>query len=267
MFHLIGNLKMNMLSSDEAEQYLSVLKREMKDHRYQYVRTILCPPFLYLSQFAHLPGGVHSGAQNVFWEKGGAYTGEVSPLMLKNAGVTAVIVGHSERRGIFGETNEIVKKKVDALLKHLLMPIVCIGETEEERRADETDRILTLQVQSIFADLSKMQAEKVMIAYEPRWAIGTDVLPTSQEILQVRVLLRKLLTEMFDAETANKIAVIYGGSVKSSFLPSVSWEAGMDGVLVGRESLFPYEIVKMMNLFEEEAKKEKNNHSDKKQSL
>ncbi len=257
MFYVIGNLKMNMLSSDEAEQYMTVLKREMKSQNYSHVETILCPPFPYLSQFSHLPKGVTCGAQNVFWEKSGAYTGEISPLMLKNAGVTSVIIGHSERRGLMGETNEIVKKKVTAALKHLLVPIVCIGETEEERRAEETDRILTLQVQSIFADLSKLQAEKIILAYEPRWAIGTDTLPTSQEILQVRVLLRKFLTEMFDAETAEKIVVVYGGSVKSSFLPAVSWEAGMDGVLVGRESLFPYEMVKMMQIFETQAVKEK----------
>jgi triosephosphate isomerase len=173
--------------------------------------------------------------------------------MLKNAGATTVIIGHSERRGIHGETNEVVKKKTLAALKHLLIPIVCIGETAEERRADDTARVLEQQVRSIFEGLSRLQAETVIVAYEPRWAIGTDTLPTSQEILQVRVLLRKILTEEFDAELADRITIIYGGSVKSSFLPQVTWEAGMDGVLVGRESLFPYEIVKMMNILEEHA--------------
>lgn len=262
-FHVVGNLKMNMLSHEEALQYIAVLKRELKDHAYRHVKTTLCPPFLYLSDFSYLPKGIECGAQDVFWEKSGAYTGEISPLMLKNAGVTAVIIGHSERRAILGETNEIVKKKISAALKNLLIPIVCIGETEEERHAEETDRILSLQVQSIFADLSKLQAEKIMIAYEPRWAIGTDQLPTSQEILQVRVLLRKILSEMFDAETADKISVLYGGSVKSSFLPAVSFEAGMDGVLVGRESLFPYEIAKMMNIFEERATAEQEEKNKK----
>jgi triosephosphate isomerase len=147
----------------------------------------------------------------------------------------------------------VVKKKTLAALKHLLVPIVCIGETAEERRTEETARVLEAQVRSIFADLSRMQAEKVIIAYEPRWAIGTDTLPTSGEILQVRVLLRKILTEQYDAQLAERIIILYGGSVKSSFLPAVTWEAGMDGVLVGRESLFPYEIVKMMNILEEHA--------------
>ncbi len=253
LFHVVGNLKMNMLSREEAIQYLTVLKREIKGKKYQHVKTILCPPFLYLHDFGNLPLGVECGAQNVFWEKSGAYTGEVSPLMLKNAGVTSVIIGHSERRTVQGETNEVVKLKVSAALKHLLVPIVCIGETETERQAGETARVLELQVRSIFVELSKLQAEKIILAYEPRFAIGTDQLPSSQEILQVRVLLRKVLTEAFDAETANRIVILYGGSVKSSFLPAVSFEAGMDGVLVGRESLFPYEMVK---IFEEHVIKE-----------
>lgn len=250
LLYVVGNLKMNMLSHEEAEQYITVLKREVKGRVYQYTKGILCPPFLYVREFSRVPVGFECGAQDVFWEKSGAYTGEVSPVMLKNAGTSSVIIGHSERRTWLGETNDIVKQKVTAALKHLLVPIVCIGETHEERLSQETDRVLDLQVRSIFSGMSKLQAEKIILAYEPRWAIGTDRLPTSQEILQVRVLIRKILTELFDADCAEKIVVIYGGSVKSSYLPSVSWEAGMDGVLVGRESLFPYEIVKMMNLFE-----------------
>ena len=252
-FFVIGNLKMNMLSSEEALQYVSVLKREATGRTYQAVTGVICPSFLYLDIFEEMPRGIEKGAQNVFWEKNGAYTGEISPLMLKNAGVNYVIIGHSERRTFQGETNEIVKKKTLCALKHLLVPIVCIGEMKEERQADDTARVLKLQLQSIFSELSKMQAEKIIIAYEPRWAVGTDQLPTTQEILQVRILIRKMLTEIFDAELADRVVVLYGGSVKSSILPAVSFEAGMDGVLVGRESLFPYEMIKMMDLLEEHA--------------
>jgi len=251
MFYVVGNLKMNMLSHEEAEQYVAVLKREIKAKEYRFVKSILCPPFPYLREFSRLPAGVESGAQDMFWEKSGAYTGEVSPLMLKNAGATSVLIGHSERRQYQHETDETVKKKTTAALKHLLTPIVCIGETAEERARQDTDRVIDAQVRSIFAGLSKLQAESVLLAYEPRYAIGTDTLPTSQEILQVRVLIRKILTELFESETAEKVTVLYGGSVKSSFLPAVSYEAGMQGVLVGRESLFPYEIVKMMNILED----------------
>lgn len=243
---------MNMLSKEEAEQYISVLKRESKDKQYEHVIGILCPSFLYLPLFTNLPKGIESGAQNMFWEKSGAYTGEISPMMLRDAKVGYVIIGHSERRFLHGETNQVVKLKVEAALKNIITPIVCIGETKEERKREETSDIIDHQVRSIFLGLSKLQAEKVILAYEPRWAIGSDQLPTTAEILQVRVLLRKILTELFDAQTAGKVSVIYGGSVKSSFLGAVSWEAEMDGVLVGRESLFPYEVIKMMNILEEQ---------------
>lgn len=255
-FYVVGNTKMNLLSREEAEQYVSVLRREAQGRHFGNVTAIVCPPFVHLSRFDHLPEGIAKGAQNTFWEKSGAYTGEISPAMLKNEGVEYVLVGHSERRLYGGETDEIVRSKADAAFRHHLVPIVCVGETGEERRAEKTDQVLTRQAESVFAGLSKLQAEKIILAYEPRWAIGTDTLPTTEEIFQVRVMLRKLLTGMFDAQTAERIAVLYGGSVKSAFLGAVSWEAGMDGVLVGRESLFPYELVKMMGMFQEEADRE-----------
>lgn len=255
-FYVVGNLKMNMLSREEVAQYLAVLKREAEGKKFQHVTLVVCPSFLYLSQFDDLPQGIAKGAQNLFSEKSGAYTGEISPVMLKNDGVEYVILGHSERRRYGGETDEMIRGKTLAAIKNHLIPIVCVGETKEERHAEETDSVLSTQIKTIFSGLSKLQAEKVIVAYEPCWAIGTDSIPTTQEILQARVLLRKLFTEMFDAQTAGRITVLYGGSVKSSFLPQVSWEAEMDGVLVGRESLFPYELVKMMSLFEEEAKRQ-----------
>ena len=255
-FYVVGNLKMNMLSREEAAQYLVVLKRELQGKQYKHVTGVVCPPFLYLSRFDGLPTGIKKGAQNFFPEKSGAYTGEISPLMLKDDGVEYVIVGHSERRQYAGETDVVAREKVLSALKHLLIPIVCIGETKAERRAEETEDVLEMQVKTIFSDLSKLQAEKIIVAYEPRWAIGTDQLPTTEELLQVRILLLKLFTEMFGARTAEHIAVLYGGSVKSSFLPAVSFEARMDGVLVGRESLFPYELVKMMDILEKEAERQ-----------
>ena len=255
-FYVVGNLKMNLLSREEATQYISLFQRELQGKRFERVKGIVCPPFLYLSQFDNLPSSIQKGAQNFFPEKSGAYTGEISPLMLKNDGVEYVIVGHSERRRIACETDAMLHDKTLSALKHHLIPIVCVGETDEERRADETDRVLAEQVKIIFSGLSKLQAGTVIVAYEPRWAIGTDRLPTTEELLQVRVLLLKLFTEMFDAQTAERIAVLYGGSVKSAFLPAVSFEARMDGVLVGRESLFPYELVKMMGVLEYEAERQ-----------
>lgn len=254
-FYVVGNLKMNMLSREEVSQYLSVLSREAGQKQYEHVIGVICPSFLYLSQFDALPKSIKKGAQNLFPEKSGAYTGEISPLMLKNDGVEYVIIGHSERRRYANETDEVIHEKMVAALKYYMTPIVCIGETREDRQAEKTDDVLSTQIDIIFSGLSKLQAEKIIVAYEPRWAIGTDAVPTTQEIFQVRVLLRKIFTEMFDSQTAERIVILYGGSVKSSLLGSVSWEAEMDGVLVGRESLFPYELVKMMGLFEEEAKR------------
>jgi len=255
-FYVVGNLKMNMLSREEASQYLTVLHREAGQKIYEHVIGVICPSFLYLSQFDRLPKGIKKGAQNLFSEKSGAYTGEISPVMLKDDGVEYVILGHSERRRYAGEIDEMIREKMIASIKYYITPIVCIGETAEEKQSEKTEKVLLSQVQILFAGLSKLQAEKVMIAYEPRWAIGTDAVPTTQDILSVKILLRKILTEMFDTKTAERISILYGGSVKSSLLGAVSFEAGMDGVLVGRESLFPYEIVKMMGLFEEEAKRE-----------
>ncbi|MGK2849175.1 MAG: triose-phosphate isomerase family protein [Minisyncoccota bacterium] len=255
-FYVIGNLKMNLVSREEAEQYLAVLSREMDGKRYSAVKGVICPPFVYLSLFDRLPSTLAKGAQDVFPEKSGAYTGEVSPTMLKNEKVEYVIIGHSERRKYANETDAIIKEKVLATLKSYLIPVVCIGETQAEKTAELTDQVLSTQVRSIFSNLSKLQAEKIILAYEPRWAIGTDIIPTTDEIAHVRMLLQRLCIELFDKQTADRMVVIYGGSVKSAFLGAVSWKAHMNGVLVGRESLFPYELVKMMGLFEAEAVRE-----------
>ncbi len=252
-FYVVGNLKMNLLSRDEADQYLSLIIRESEGKIFPHVVGILCPPTIYLERFDRLPEIFRKGVQNVFWEKSGAFTGETSPAMAKNEGAEYTLVGHSERRLYAGETDAIVREKVAAALKQYLTPIVCIGETGEERKDGMTAATLERQLKSVFSGLSKLQAEKIIVAYEPRWAIGTDRLPEKSEIFEVGMLIRTLLTEWFDKQTADRVMMLYGGSVKSVFLPQVLWEAGMDGVLVGRESLFPYEIIKMMQLCEDYA--------------
>lgn len=249
--YVVGNFKMNLLSRAECDKYLTLLRRELGGLSLSRTRLVLCPPVIHLPRFTHLPEGVALGAQNVSSERSGAFTGEISPLMLKDAGAEFVLVGHSERRAQFAETDDMVRAKVATLLKHLLVPIVCVGETEEERREETTTDVLERQIRVVFEFLSPMQAEKVIIAYEPRWAIGTDRVPTTEDILQVKVFLRKLFTEIYDPKIAERMVVIYGGSVKTSFLPAVSWEADLDGVLVGRESLFAHELVKMAKLLEE----------------
>jgi len=250
-FLLVANLKMNLLSRAEVRQYLQVLAREAEGKKTDSSEVIVCPPMLYLNEFDHLPAGFYKGAQNVFWEKSGSYTGEISPVMLKNDNTEYVLIGHSERRLYGGEDNDIVRTKTHSALKNLLIPIVCIGETEADRQKNKTEEVIEEQLRTIFTGLSKLQAEKIIIAYEPRWAIGTDRTPTTEEIFEVQVFIRKYLGEILDEGTSSRIRILYGGSVKSAYLGAVSWEASMDGVLVGRESLFPYEIVKMLSLYEQ----------------
>lgn len=246
MKYLIGNLKMNLLSPEEVKQYLTVLSRETKGHVFPGVEYVLCPPSIHFGlMFDHLPKVVKLGGQDAFWEKEGSYTGEISPIMLKQYGAEFVILGHSERRLYFGETDAIVRKKMDMVLHQMLRPVVCIGETRDERAAGKTGAVIERGIRSVFDGLSRMQAEKIVIAYEPRWAIGTDTTPETADIMEVRILVRKVLSQIFDLKTADRVSVVYGGSVKQALLARVCLDAGMDGVLVGRESLFPYEMTKM----------------------
>lgn len=245
-FYVIGNIKMNLLSRTEVNEYLVQLRRETAGKTFSYARGIIAPPATHLYSFNHLPSGFSLAAQNMAWESKGAFTGEISPLMLRDAGAGYVILGHSERRMYAGETDALVAQKAKLALKENITPIVCLGETSEERQRDQTLAVIERTVRTVFTELSPMMAERIIIAYEPRWAIGTGVTPTTADILQVKVFLRKLLSGIYDPAFAERIAVIYGGSVKAALLPSVSWEAEMSGVLVGGESLYPRELVKMM---------------------
>lgn len=245
-FFVIGNLKMNLFTRAEVNEYLSQLRRESAGKAFVQARGIIAPPLIHLHAFNHLPNGFTLAAQNMGWETKGAFTGETSPLMLKDAGVGHVILGHSERRMYAGETDELVARKAKLALKEGITPIICLGETQEERQRDQTVSVIEQTIRTVFDGLSPLMAERIIIAYEPRWAIGTGLTPTTADILQVKVYLRKLLSGMYDPALAERIAVIYGGSVKASLLPAVSWEAEMSGVLVGGESLYPRELTKMM---------------------
>lgn len=251
-FLVIGNLKMNLLSEAEVERYLGELHKAVLGKKFTNSLGVIAPPFVYLHQFRDLPDHFGLGAQDMHWEERGAVTGSVSPLMLKDLKAEYVILGHSERRSLFGETDSMIRDKVDAALKHNLIPIVCIGETEPERESGVTIQVVAGQLQSIFEKLSSLQIEKIVLAYEPRWAIGTGRTPSTSDIFQIKVFIRKWFTENFDAKLADKVRVIYGGSVNSMNLGAVSWEAEMGGVLVGKESLYPRELVKMMELAEAE---------------
>lgn len=247
--YFIGNLKMNPVSSDAVNRYIEGLREEFSEGLPADVSLFVAAPFVYLDRFASaLPKAAVLTAQDVFWEREGSYTGEVSPAMLRDIGVQAVLIGHSERRQYGRETDEETGRKVAAALQEGLRPILCVGETAEEREAGRESDVLGSQVGAALRDVSSANASKVMVAYEPRWAIGTDRTPTPEEILSAKIVIRRALGEHLEESSVDSVPVLYGGSVKASLLQSVCFDADMDGVLVGRESLHPHEVSKMVRM-------------------
>ncbi len=217
---VVANWKMNPAGAEEAAGLAGGIKSSEK------AEVVICPPFCFLSSFE----GVKKGAQDVFWEKEGAFTGEVSPLMLKDLGCDYVIVGHSERRKYFSESDDIVNKKARAAQDNDLTPIICIGEREEERsRAEE---ILAREIKRGLEDLDS----NVVLAYEPIWAIGTGNACGKEDALKMREAIVNILKENF-GEKFSETSVLYGGSVKSHNAGEYVKEAGFNGLLVGGASL------------------------------
>lgn len=247
---IIGNLKMNILNPTERDRYFVAFKKEAKGKKFKNSEIVICPPAIHLESFVKSLKSkmVAIGAQNMLWESQGSYTGEISPLMIKSLKAEYVIVGHSERRKYFGETNETVNLKIKSALKNGLMPIVCIGETKNEKDMELTMDVIISQLQEGLADIKRGQLEKIIFVYEPVWAVGSDVVPTSNEIMGAKLLIRKILTEKYGAKYAEKARILYGGSVKPKIAKQVCLDPGMDGVLVGRESLQPHELVKIAGI-------------------
>jgi triosephosphate isomerase len=177
------------------------------------------------------------GAQNMHWENEGAFTGEVSPVMVKDAGCEYVILGHSERRQYFGETDKNVNRKTLAALSHKLTPIVCVGETEEERDRGVTFVVVDRQINGALTDVAASQLPEIVIAYEPVWAIGTGRTATPAQAQEVHQAIRSRLGALFNNEEANKVRILYGGSVKPNNVDELMAEADIDGALVGGASL------------------------------
>lgn len=250
--YIIGNLKMNLLTMAERNSYLSSLNAEFKKSKFPNSKIIICPPTVHLEKFAGIfkDGGIEVGVQNILAEERGSFTGEISPVMVKNFGGKYVIVGHSERRKYFGETNESSNEKIKLSLKSGLRPIYCVGESLEERKKDLTLDVIVEQLGIGLSEIPSTQIDKLIIAYEPVWAVGTDEVPESNDIMEVKILIRKVLTEMHSLELAEKVPILYGGSVKSKTVGQVCLEPGMDGVLVGRESLIPVEFIKIAALID-----------------
>jgi len=231
-----GNWKMNKLPS-EAAALIDGIKDLVKD--VQGVEVVVCPPFTDLKDAAAAVKGsnVALGAQNVAWAESGAFTGEISAGMLKDLGVEYVIIGHSERRQYFGETDETVNRLLKAALAAGLKPIVCVGEKLEEREAGQMPAVIEKQVKEGFADLSPEELAKVVIAYEPVWAIGTGKTATPKEAQEVHALIRRLLAEIANAEVAASVRIQYGGSMKPANAKELMDQPDIDGGLIGGAAL------------------------------
>lgn len=201
---------------------------------------ILCPPFTGLSVLQHYAAeNISSGAQNMHWEEQGAFTGEIAPGMLKDAGCRYVILGHSERRQYFGETNEIINRKVKAAFGRQLIPIFCIGETLAEREAGQTERVIEQQVREGLTGLTAGRFPELLIAYEPVWAIGTGRSATAADANQVISFIRGIIAATQGKEAAASVRILYGGSVKPENIAELMAQADIDGALVGGASLDP----------------------------
>lgn len=200
---------------------------------------VICPTFTSLAVLATQVTGsvVRLGAQNMHWEVQGAYTGEIAAGMLKDAGCQYVILGHSERREYFAETNEIVNKKVKAALANRLIPVFCVGETLAEREAGKTEALIEVQVREGLGGIVASEAEKIVIAYEPVWAIGTGRSATSEDANNVIRFIRGVVTSMFGNKVGQAIRILYGGSVKPETIAELMSQSDIDGALVGGASL------------------------------
>ncbi|MCE5186896.1 MAG: triose-phosphate isomerase [Planctomycetaceae bacterium] len=233
---IAGNWKMNTQSAT-AVALAAGLARELQ--AVDQVDVAVCPPFVYLQSVAAAlsASSIALGAQDVYFEPNGAFTGEVSVEMLKDCCVNYVIIGHSERRHVIGETDELINKKIAAAIAGGLLPIFCVGELLAEREAGKTNQVVMNQVKKGLAGLCKERVQAVTIAYEPVWAIGTGKTATPAQAQEVHAMIRQLLTEMYGKQIAQSLRIQYGGSAKPSNTAELMAQPDVDGLLVGGASL------------------------------
>lgn len=233
---IAGNWKMNTLAASARELAQAVAAKAAEC---QGAELLVCPPSVYLSVVRDAIGSapVALGAQNVYHEANGAFTGEISTAMLTDLGVKYVILGHSERRHILKETDEQINKKAHAVLKAGMKPIVCVGELLEEREAGKTNEVIKSQFDGSLANVSAEQILSVVIAYEPVWAIGTGKVATTAQAEEVHADLRRQLTERYNVQIADQVRILYGGSVKPDNAADLLAQPNVDGALIGGASL------------------------------
>ena len=242
---IAGNWKMNMLPNETID-YITEFAPLVKDTENE---VILCVPYtdLFYALLHVQDTNIKIGAQNMHWEEKGAYTGEVSAKMLKSIGVDYVIIGHSERRQYFNETDETVNKKIKAAFENELKPIVCVGETLEQREQGKAEEIITTQTRLALEGLTNDQIKGTIVAYEPIWAIGTGKTATSEDANNSIKAIRNEIRNIYGEEVAEEVIIQYGGSVKSSNAKELFTTSDIDGGLVGGASLKPEEFSKIVN--------------------
>ena len=241
---IAGNWKMHKTIA-EALEFVNEVKDRVNNDK---VEAVICAPFTLLKDLKQATKGtnIKIGAQNMHFEEKGAFTGEISPLMLKELDMDYVVIGHSERRQYYNETDETVNKKVLKALEVGIDPILCVGETLEEREAGNTKDVCKVQVEKALENVSKEDLAKVVIAYEPVWAIGTGKTATSEDANDVIAYIREVVANLY-GELANEVRIQYGGSVKPSNVAEIMNQSDIDGALVGGASLEANDYVELVN--------------------
>lgn len=234
-YMIAGNWKMN--PEGDPLPLLKSMRESLSG--IQGVDLLIAPPFTGIHQavYTFKGSGIYTAGQNLFWEEKGAYTGEISASQLKAAGASHVIIGHSERRQYFGETDETVNKRTKTAIKNGLIPIVCIGETGDERAKGITATVIERQFEGAFADISAEEADGILIAYEPVWAIGTGKVATPSDAQEVHSQVRQLLVNRYSAEFSDRTRILYGGSMKPDNAEGLLSQPDIDGGLIGGASL------------------------------
>lgn len=242
---IAGNWKMNLTIKD-AVKFVEDIKNEVSNTD---VESCICAPFTFLKDLKEAVNGtnIKIAAQNMHFEDSGAFTGEISAPMLKEIGVDYCVIGHSERREYFAETDETINKKLKQAFKYDIVPILCVGETLEQRENGITNDIVKKQVVSDIDGLDKSLVSKLVIAYEPIWAIGTGKTATSKQANEVISYIREVINDLYDDEVSENIRIQYGGSVKPDNVEEIMNESDIDGALVGGASLKASDFIKLVN--------------------
>lgn len=243
---VVANWKMNPGTSREALSLFRSVKNGFKNLK--NIEIIICPPSIYIAELVKDSGNIKIGAQNLFWEnppKGGAFTGEISAKQLKALGCEFVIVGHSERKIHFGETNSQINKKIKLALKYGMRPILLFGENTIEKKNKQTKKVILGQIKECLAEIKKSDLAKIILAYEPVWAIGGESACFVEDVYEINLFLKNLIAKEYSVNLAEKIPVLYGGSVNSKNAFGYIADAMSDGVLVGSASLSSLEFIKI----------------------